>query len=495
MKKYISLLLVTAVLIGAVLACSIPSTAAVIGDTDGDGELTITDATYIQQHLARLITLSDDAERAGMVETGTTLSITDATLIQQKLAHLISAFPVEETDAPTEPPTDAPTEAPTDPPTEAPTEKETTPKMENNITVYFSNNRSWSTVNAYIYNYSTGANMSAWPGTAMTYHGTNNEGEQVYKVTVDVTRYDRIIFNNGSQQTTDTPITKASSGYFIIGESNGKLLTGLYPFGQYGEGTLRSVSLDYPDGYQKTVYIWLPEGYNAADTSKKYSVLYMCDGQNLFGNLPTLSGYEWECDETVLSMMQNGGEGVIVVGIDNSDNRRDHELTPNLGQLAPGVNTYGSFSNGAGAAYSSFVVDTVIPYIESRYNVNSIRGVAGSSSGGIEAFYIGMENLDTFDYIGALSPAFILYTESVWSNYLSEKDFSGDMPRIYFFNGKGNDALEQQLLINAEKMEGWLTSAGYPADRMKSVYDNDGTHSEAFWALYFPEMLSYGLDI
>ena len=337
----------------------------------------------------------------------------------------------------------------------------------------------------------------------MTDCTTNNLGEKVYSMTVDVTKYDRVIFNNGTEQSTNVPVTKASSGYFIDpinkGKAySGKYIAGVYPYGQDGEGTLNTVSFTYPDGnYKKNVYVWLPEGYNANDKTKKYSVLYMCDGQNLFGQATTLSGYEWECDESVLSLMQNGGDGVIVVGIacGSTDARRNHELTPNLGTLNSIV-ADSSYQNGGGKAFSDFVTDTVIPYVESHYNTNSIRGIAGSSSGGIEAFYIGMENMDKFRCIGALSPAFILYNKSVWDSYLNTKDFSGDTPRIYFFCGNStSDQLEQALYTNATAMEGWMKNHGYPADKMTTVTDAEATHSEGFWALYFPEMLSWCMDL
>ena len=519
MKRIIVSVLLTVLILMMTVMTAFSSSAAVIGDVDGDGVLAILDVTAIQQHLAKLITLTPAQEKAGMVENGEVLAITDATLIQQKLAFLIDRFPVEgeptestaapasETQAQTQQPaTQAPTQPQTQPQTQpetqAPTEKETVAPMENNVTVYFSNNLKWSKVNAYVYNDATGTPMTAWPGKAMTKHAKNNEGEDVYKITVDTTQYDRIIFNNGTDQTTNTPITKANSGYFIQTTPNrkygGKYIAGVYPYGQSGEGNVKTISMNYPDGYKKRIYIWTPEGYNANDKSKKYSVLYMCDGQNLFGQASTLSGYEWECDETVLSMMQNGGDGVIVVGVEagNTSNLRDHELTPNLGKTAPGVNTYGSYSNGGGKVFSDFVVDTVIPYVEQNYNTNSIRGIAGSSSGGIEAFYIGIEHMDKFRYIGALSPAFILYEKATWDNYLKTKDFSGDVPRIYFFCGKSaDDQLEQMLYTNAVAMEGWLKSHGYPAAKMTTRTDDDATHSEGFWALYFPEALAYGLGV
>ena len=495
-KRIISVILTAAMLLTLAVSVSVFGAAELLGDVDGDGEISILDATEIQRHLASIKTLTAAEQRRGMVYDGEELSILDATAIQRWLAGIIDRFPVEDI-TPTEP-TQAPTE-----PTQAPTEPDEVTKVKDNITVYFTNNKNWSKVNAYVYDYKTSAQMANWPGTEMSYLKTNDIGEKVYTLTVNVAQYDRIIFNNGSDQTTDTPLTKASSGYFIdpIGKGkdySGKYIAGLYPYDENGEGHIDTVSMDYPDGYKKNVYIWLPEGYNANDKSKKYSVLYMCDGQNLFGQATTLSGYEWECDETVLSLMKNGGDGIIVVGVacGDTDQKRNHELTPNLGQLSALGSGDPSYSNGGGKVFSDFVTDTVLPYVESHYNTNSIRGIAGSSSGGIEAFYIGMENMDKFRYIGALSPAFILYDKAVWMNYLNAKDFTGSVPRIYFFCGNSSqDVLEQYLYTNATAMEGWMKEAGYPADKMITVTDKDATHNEGFWALYFPEALSWCLDL
>ena len=329
MKRIVSLLLTAALAVSLLCttAFGVPVAASnKIGDVDGDGAVAIIDATAIQRHLADLVQLSADQIARGKVCGNPGLSILDATAIQRYLAGLITAFPAGEY-LPTEAPTDdeplietvKPTEPATQPPTQAPTQPEEVTKVKNNITIYFSNNKNWTTVNAYIYKQSTGAVQAQWPGQKMTLKGTNDIGEQIYTATVDTSKYDRVIFNNGTDQTTDTPVTKASSGYFLNSKKSAdyhsKFLAGLYPYGQNGEGKVSSVSMDYPDGYKKTVYIWTPEGYNAADKSKKYSVLYMCDGQNLFGQKTTLSGFEWECDESVLSLMQNGGDGIIVVGV------------------------------------------------------------------------------------------------------------------------------------------------------------------------------------
>ena len=56
-------------------------------------------------------------------------------------------------------------------------------------------------------------------------------------------------------------------------------------------------------------------------------------------------------------------------------------------------------------------------YINKNYNTYTDKehtAICGSSSGGLEAFYIGMEHSDKFSSIGALSPAFLLFNENTW---------------------------------------------------------------------------------
>ncbi len=476
-KSKIAIFISCVILCMSMLIISAFAGTITIGDADLNGKVEVLDATLVQRYIAGLCDLNDDQLKNGDVDGKDRVNIIDATLIQQYIAQIIDKFPAQEE-------------------TVNPTQNETINKVSENITIHFSNNRKWATVYAYIYDSATGTPAVQWPGEKMTNATQNAYGETVYALDVDCSKYDRIIFSNGTAQTTDTPLTVANSGYFIQTTSGSKFVVGTYPYGQDLTGKIEYVDLEYSKGYNKRITIWTPVGYDKNDKSKKYSVLYMTDGQNIFGDKSTLSGYEWEVDETILSYMQNGGDGIIVVGVDNSNNKRDNELTPDIGELAPGMNAYGGFENGSGDVYSDFVVEKVIPYVEANYNTNSIRGITGSSSGGIESFYIGMENMDKFDYIGALSPAFLLYEKATWKNYLSKFDFSdpSKLPRIYFFNGNSpSDQLEQQLYPNAVAMQGWLEELGYDSSLMTTVVDNDATHSELFWAVYFPEALSFGL--
>ena len=482
MKKLLSILLTLAIALGVISGSSLTAGASsLLGDVDNDGEVDVIDATLIQRHLVGAKLLDEAAQKRGSV-SGKELSITDATLIQRYAAKMIAFFPAEEN-----------------------------PEVPDTVTIRFTDNKKWGTVYAYLYNYATGEALEETPGVAMTADGTDSDGKPMYSLDVDVSKYDRVIFNNGgTKQTTATPVTKASSGYYLRGRVGKKYQAAIYPYLPEGTGmgTVKTIKMDYPvisEGDKRDVYIWLPEGYDAADTSKRYSVLYMCDGQNLFGNVANLSGCYWQCQDSISSLMQNGGDGVIVVGVNHDVETRFNELTPDLGMLTSlSAEEYEAYRSEYGDKewflhgkdFSDYVVNTLIPYVESHYNTNDVRGIAGSSCGGYEAFFIGMEHPETFRYIGAFSSAFAYATESEWDAYLSKKDFSGDVPRLYLYCGNNeNDNTEQWIYPEAAVMESRLAEYGYPADRMVNVIDDDAKHHETFWALYFPELLCWGLDL
>ena len=84
--------------------------------------------------------------------------------------------------------------------------------------------------------------------------------------------------------------------------------------------------------------------------------------------------------------------------------------------------------------FCDFVVNTVVPGIEKQYNVYTDpvhNAISGSSLGGMESFYIGMEHPEKFGNIGAMSPSFWMYDDQVWEDYLKQKDFSENAPFVY----------------------------------------------------------------
>lgn len=99
MKKLTGFLLFVIILISVISANAIeaaPGQPLMWGDVNGDGIVTVSDATAVQRHIAEFEEISKDYVKAAYVGGDGTLSVKDATLIQQYAAEIINHFPSEE---------------------------------------------------------------------------------------------------------------------------------------------------------------------------------------------------------------------------------------------------------------------------------------------------------------------------------------------------------------------------------------------------------------
>ena len=139
-----------------------PSGNAVYGDVNGDGDITVVDATLVQKHVVQLETLSADKQILADVNEDNTISVVDATLIQKYIVQLKDwgrTGDVYQAEQPTTPePTTA--EPTTVKPTAQPTTAEPTTKPAGTYTLYFKTKLGWMTsdgVSLFAYDLDTGA--------------------------------------------------------------------------------------------------------------------------------------------------------------------------------------------------------------------------------------------------------------------------------------------------------------------------------------------------
>ena len=139
-----------------------PSGNAVYGDVNGDGDITVVDATLVQKHVVQLETLSADKQILADVNGDNTISVVDATLIQKYIVQLKDwgrtgdVYQAEQPTTP-EPTTAEPTTAK---PTAQPTTAEPTTKPADTYTLYFKTKLGWMTsdgVSLFAYDLDTGA--------------------------------------------------------------------------------------------------------------------------------------------------------------------------------------------------------------------------------------------------------------------------------------------------------------------------------------------------
>lgn len=309
---------------------------------------------------------------------------------------------------------------------------------------------------------------------------SSDEKTALYTGNADPAKFDRVIVTADGTETIELAYNDYVRAWDI---SSGKP----YPGTTVTEPQYDRVTFDYEDR-KKDVLIWKPEDYDPS-SADKYAVIYMTDGQNLFDRKATSTG-SWGVAESIAEMTANGGQKCIIVGVENGATWRDEELTPDIGKV-----TEASYENGKGKYFSDFVMDTVMPYVNEHYNVYTDREhthIAGSSSGGIESFYIAMEHPDKFASVGALSPAFLLYTDDTWVEYLNKKDFSKNAPLVYLYCGNSSaDQLEQPLCISTKTMPNNLKVCGYPDDKVVIKLYENGVHNEMYWRAVFPDYLKY----
>ena len=185
----------------------------IYGDSDGDGTVSIKDATHIQKYVAELELSTAFCDEMADCNSSGSITVKDATCIRKYLAHMENTGEagniIEYIPPVTEPETTV-TEA-TEPVTEP------TP-IEDNI-VTFTNSHKWSgTISCYYWS-DANQNMTTWPGKAMTNAGTNTFGETLYTFTVpEGAQY--IIFTNGSAQTVDIPYSGGELKFYPLSETN-----------------------------------------------------------------------------------------------------------------------------------------------------------------------------------------------------------------------------------------------------------------------------------
>lgn len=185
-----------------------------------------------------------------------------------------------------------------------------------------------------------------------------------------------------------------------------------FRFGPYGPnsaiyapsvGRLTKIPEVYSSELDNTrdLFVYLPAAY-FAKPSVPLGVLYMQDGFNVFRN-PLATFGSWDVDATGDQLFAAGlAEPVIVVGIDTSDRVNEYIPIP-VNLRADGS---GELVDAKLDAYRDFLCGTIKPLIDGRYRTRPERdhtAMAGSSLGGLSAFYIAWTRPDVFSRVGAFS--------------------------------------------------------------------------------------------
>ena len=146
--------------------------------------------------------------------------------------------------------------------------------------------------------------------------------------------------------------------------------------------------------------VYVPPMYDA-QPDRRYPVLYMQDGQNLFDpNTSFQPGNYWRMGETADALIAAGEiQPILIVGIYNSGVHRIDEYTPVEDKRLGG---------GQADAYGQMLVEELKPFVDHQYRTlpgAENCGMGGSSLGGLVTMYLGLRYTSVFGKLCVMSPS------------------------------------------------------------------------------------------
>ena len=265
--------------------------------------------------------------------------------------------------------------------------------------------------------------------------------------------------------------------------------------------------IHYPDlgkGHPlaRSVDVWLPPNY---DSSQRYPVLYMHDGQMLFDSSITWNHQSWQVAETVSDLIQQKMiRPVIVVGVWNSGAGRHADYFPQQPfmdlteedrlKISQARRTDGSevFQRIAIRSddYLDYLVQVVKDFVDEHYPTWRDKKncfIAGSSMGGLISLYALGKYPETFGGAACLSthwPGIFQVDENPFPEsyfrYLKTNLPEAKSHRIYF--DLGTATLDSMYAPYQLQVDGIMRSKGYTSsDWQTQIFEGDD-HSERSWS-------------
>lgn len=247
---------------------------------------------------------------------------------------------------------------------------------------------------------------------------------------------------------------------------------------------LIEMNLPYPGKGDRLVRVYVPEH----EEGETLPVVYMTDGQNLFEEETTQFG-SWLTHESVKAERAESGKAAIIVGIHNNNPWRNNELTPKSIGKIKGLIMKLAFPAPEGEVFGRFVVEVVKPAVEAKFPVRTGKAATafcGSSSGGLESFFMAFAYPDLFSYAGVFSPVFLLYSKKNLKRWIHEK-IQPEMPFLYFYSG-GGQSQERAICKSMQRTYAILEEC-YPHDMIYKVVKPEALHKEAAWKPIFKDFL------
>ena len=227
---------------------------------------------------------------------------------------------------------------------------------------------------------------------------------------------------------------------------------------------------------ERMAYIYLPASYTQ-DPKRRYPVLYMFDGHNVFFDADATYGKSWGMND----YMQKSKKQLIIVAVECN-----HEGNSRLIEYSPfdsATSTLGKIK-GKGRIYMNWLTRTLKPYIDAHYRTLPDRKntlIAGSSMGGLMALYGVTTYNHVFQRAACLSPSLWVHPGKVLE-LIAKANIRRDTC-IYMDYGS------EEMFNHAANAEALTSTAHILLTKQVNLALRivpGGTHSEASWEKQIP---------
>ncbi|HWK48467.1 MAG TPA: alpha/beta hydrolase-fold protein, partial [Steroidobacter sp.] len=286
-------------------------------------------------------------------------------------------------------------------------------------------------------------------------------------------RYSRVVV--GTPAVSSTPVAVTGAG--ITGDVK-----------KYGKVQSRFAA-------PRDVWVWLPPSYTR-ETARRFPVLYMHDGQNVFDPRTSMNQTDWGVDEAMTRLIAAGSiREAIVVTVANTSRRREEYMPQKAVEWARGTQYETALietvrqrqpespnPTWVADSYLKFLVTELKPFIDREYRTNAGRDdtfIMGSSMGGLISLYAMTEYPETFGGAGCLSTHWPI-GDGLVVEYLRGRLPDPGTHRIYFDHGTVE--LDGQYAPYQVRVDEQMQARGYRRDVnwMSKTFEG-ARHDEAAW--------------
>lgn len=229
-------------------------------------------------------------------------------------------------------------------------------------------------------------------------------------------------------------------------------------------------------GRTRRIAVLLPHDYYQTD--KKYPVMYLHDGQNLFDEYAPYGN--WGVDKSLTTLSEQGIGDVIIVAIDHGGELRIQEYLP---YSTP------RYTDAEGGLYLRFMLEDLKPMIDARFRVLPERestGIGGSSLGGLISLFAGFKHSDVFGKMMIFSPSLWISEEI----YEMAKEYVPAGPTdIYLYAGGMESANHYGQVLRLENT--LQEKRKYDDFDITFSHNPTGQHKEIHWGHQFPIALKW----